>query len=235
MASENELRALNHLRRLISIEHFPDGGRLPPERQLTSELGIGRGPVRRALNVLEAEGKITRHVGRGTFIGTKPTNPSDPRQAMAARPVSPGELMEVRLTIEPRLAAMAAVRARDDDIDYLRLAVCRSENATDWSTWGRWDETFHRTIALAARNSMLADLVETLNILRRANSGHRIRRKATHPDWRPVLVQQHRQIAEAIASGDPAEAARSMRLHLLGVEDRLFGEKGKVDEIVDKI
>jgi len=235
VASENENRVLDHLRRLILIGQYPDGSRLPPERQLTLELGIGRGPVRRALGVLEAEGKITRHVGLGTFVGSCPKPQPTHRQSLASKSVSPSELMETRLTVEPRVAAMAALRAHDDDIDYLRLAVSRSENATDWSAWQRWDETFHRTIALSATNTLLADLVEMLNTLRREDNRHRVRRKAVDPDWRQLLVQQHRAIAEAVANRDPQEAAQSMREHLLGVEERLFGDQQEINKLIERL
>src|SRR5262250_2873266 len=59
---------LTRLRRLIDDGGGASGGRMPPERELASELGIGRRSLRRALGVLESEGRISRHQGRGTFV-----------------------------------------------------------------------------------------------------------------------------------------------------------------------
>jgi DNA-binding FadR family transcriptional regulator len=67
-AMERADHTLNKLRQLIASGDFNGGGRIPPERSLASELGVGRRSLRRALDVLEQEGRISRHQGRGTFI-----------------------------------------------------------------------------------------------------------------------------------------------------------------------
>ncbi len=232
MASEKEQKALDHIRRLISLGHHPDGSRLPPERDLAAELDIGRGPVRRALGRLEAEGRITRYVGQGTFVGNRPA----PRNIAPAKPsitmTSPHELMEARLAIEPRVAAMAAVRATDGDIEYLRLSVTRSESATDWQTWERWDVTFHRTMALSASNVMLADIIDAMNNLRRVKSRNRVRHAAIAARWLPLLVRQHRAVVEAVVNRDPYRAAEAMSEHLRCVEERLFGNIEDLDQFI---
>ncbi|MBL8708286.1 MAG: FadR family transcriptional regulator [Rhodospirillaceae bacterium] len=59
---------LAKLRRLIAGHDWDGDGRMPPERSLASELGVGRRSLRRALDILEQEGQISRHQGRGTFV-----------------------------------------------------------------------------------------------------------------------------------------------------------------------
>jgi DNA-binding FadR family transcriptional regulator len=59
---------LSKLRQLIATRDFSMDGRMPPERALASALGVGRRSLRRALDVLEQEGRISRHQGRGTFV-----------------------------------------------------------------------------------------------------------------------------------------------------------------------
>ncbi len=65
-------QALSKVRDFIERQNFAVDGSIPPERTLASELGVGRRSVRRALDVLEQEGRIHRHQGRGTFIDTRP-------------------------------------------------------------------------------------------------------------------------------------------------------------------
>jgi len=143
--------------------------------------------------------------------------------------------METRLTIEPRIAAMAAVRASHEDIDYLNLCVARGENAANWGKWARWDATFHRTIAISSRNTILAGFVDIINKTRRSQYQHYVRQQATKSDWRPILVEQHRIIVRAIAAHDPGGAAQAMREHLRGVEERLFGDMEDLAEFVEKL
>ena len=235
MPSENQQRALNHLRRIIHLGHYPDGTRLPTERQLASELSVGRGPIRRALAVLEAEGRISRHIGQGTYVGNRPAvaRPEPSRQLIGT--ASPGDIMETRLTIEPRLAAMAAVRASDEDINYLRLCVTKSEAAENWTAWDRWDMTFHRTIALAARNAMLAELIELINKARRNPYQSPTPKLTSGPEWRSFLVRQHRAITEAIAERNPQAAAKAMRSHLISVEERMFGDSDGLADLTDRL
>lgn len=65
---QNADQTLNKLRRLINDGAIGADGRMPPERHLADELGVGRRSLRRALDILEQEGRITREQGRGTFV-----------------------------------------------------------------------------------------------------------------------------------------------------------------------
>ncbi len=60
------------LKRFIRESSFEHNARLPPERELCGILGVTRGELRKALADLESDGLIWRHVGRGTFIGSRP-------------------------------------------------------------------------------------------------------------------------------------------------------------------
>jgi DNA-binding GntR family transcriptional regulator len=81
--------ALSRLQGLLADRQYPLNGRLPPERSLCRELGVNRGALRKALAVLEAEGQIWRHVGRGTFVGTRPAETVGELRASAAAPTRP--------------------------------------------------------------------------------------------------------------------------------------------------
>ena len=64
--------ALKALREFLVDQELSLNGKLPPERQLCAEFGVTRGRLRKAMAVLEAEGQVWRHVGRGTFFGPRP-------------------------------------------------------------------------------------------------------------------------------------------------------------------
>src|SRR5262247_1853966 len=143
-------QTLSKLRQLIANGTLGAGGRIPPERTLANEMGVGRRSLRRALEVLEQEGQITRHQGRGTFVQGKPGTPpvvaavrardSDiaVAGAMAAIPfdrilefTNPLEVIEVRLAVEPVIARLAALRASQADIRRLHGLVAETKDASD--------------------------------------------------------------------------------------------------------
>ena len=132
---------LTKLRQLIASGGLGAGGRIPPERTLANEMGVGRRSLRRALEILEQEGQITRHQGRGTFVQDKSAPVAAPTvlrardgdlavaSAMSAIPfdrilefTNPLEVIEVRLAVEPVIARLAALRASQSDIRRLQTA-----------------------------------------------------------------------------------------------------------------
>src|SRR5580658_3665493 len=109
-------QGLTRVREFIEKQAVSLDGRIPPERTLASALGVGRRSVRRALDVLEQEGRIHRHQGRGTFVDIRAASglvtpstaaTSNPRPALSAALenvldyTNPLEVMEVRLANEP--------------------------------------------------------------------------------------------------------------------------------------
>lgn len=215
-------RALNHLRRALESGRFPLHARLPPERALAVELGVGRSTLRKALAALEAEGWIWRHVGRGTFVGRHPVAPHAPGAWAADRPGSPAEVMEVRLMFEPAIAALAALRARPTEIAYMKRCLGKSETAPDWQTYERWDSTLHRAIAEASHNSLMLSFLEAINELRRQEDWGQLRRASLTPDRQRRYSEQHRAMVDAIAARDSPAAAQAMRRHLETVQRGLF-------------
>lgn len=76
-------QTLSKLRQLIANGGIGADGRMPPERTLANEMGVGRRSLRRALEVLEREGEITRHQGRGTFVQGRNGNGKAPHHLAA--------------------------------------------------------------------------------------------------------------------------------------------------------
>src|SRR4029450_5297520 len=84
--------ALTQLRAYLAQQALPTDGRLPPERELCETLGLSRGELRKGLAALEAERQIWRHVGKGTFLGSRPIEEVDDAAAIASR-TSPAAVM----------------------------------------------------------------------------------------------------------------------------------------------
>jgi len=100
----NSSLALDRLRVLADRLETEGRVQLPTERELAEQMGGGRRAVRRALEVLEAEGRIWRRQGAGTFLGTEPHQPERHLKKLP-EVTNMLEVMEVRLRLEPALVA----------------------------------------------------------------------------------------------------------------------------------
>lgn len=210
--------ALETLRSMIDEHRFGADGRLPPERELAASLGVARHTLRRALEVLEAEGRVWRRQGRGTFCGLPPAPPA--RLGVADR-TNPQEVMEVRLGVEPLLAGFAALRATVTDVERLRLCAARTAGAADAEAYELWDGALHRAIAEAAGNTLFLAVFDAVNAVRRESDWENLREAARSPGRQALFAGQHDRLVEAIAARDQTAAAAAMREHLEAVAESL--------------
>ena len=215
---------LTALRQLIVDGGYSPGDRLPAERELIVKLGINRTALRRALEALEFEGAIWRHVGKGTFVAAEASQPAVGRLADLARQVSPVNMMRARLSIEPALAREAALNASESDLTRLRLLQERARNGSSWSEYEEHDDAFHRAVAEATGNVLLLALFDQLNQVRRAVAWNTVERASKKPPADHSSFAEHDRIIAAIKSRDSAQAHAEMRSHLGSVSARLFGE-----------
>ncbi len=215
---------VTRLRAFIAEGGYGTGGRLPAERQLTEELGLTRNTLRKALDTLEREGAIWRHVGKGTFIAdTSPQRPMDAAVELG-RQLTPYRMMRARLTIEPAIAREAAVNASGEALARMRETLDRSRGADSWADYEVEDDRFHRTVAEASDNLLLLTLFDQLNDVRRAVAWGNVSRQTSRPSSDHSSFDEHDAIAAAIAGRDPEAAQAAMRRHLRSVATRLFGE-----------
>jgi DNA-binding FadR family transcriptional regulator len=218
--------AIEGLSEPLASGQFPAQSRLPPERQLMLTLSVSRGALRDGLEVLEAQRKIWRHVGKRTFVGRRP--PPDPaRLTLVTSRTSPLEVLEVRLLIEPMLAGEAALRATSSDIDELWHLLEKSETARDAQSWELWDGRLHRMVAESAHNSLLLSIFDAFNSTRTQAAWAKLRREASTPERREDCRRQHRDYVAAIAARDPARATEMMRRHIEAVREGLYSASAK--------
>ena len=227
----SELRdPVTRLRGFIEDGDYADGGKLPPERHLSDRLGVSRATLRKALDALERDGLIWRHVGKGTFVADG--TPSQQVQAGSmslpmvelGRQLTPFRMMRARMAIEPAIAKEAAVNASGEALHRMRLAIDRSKDATTWKEYEVQDDLFHRSVAEASDNLLLLTLFDQLNDVRRAVAWGSVTRETARPSPDHSSFLEHDAISVAIANRDPHAAYEAMRKHLGSVARRLFGE-----------
>lgn len=224
---ENGTDIVGRLRAYIEAGAYGPGDRLPPERHLIGELGMPRGALRRALDALEREGVIWRHVGKGTFIarsGRATSDGVDDWSAEIVRQLTPLRMVRARLCVEPAIAAEAAINASAQSVSGMRIALERACSATSWEEYERQDDLFHRAIAEASDNPLLLGLFDQLNKVRRAVAFGAVTRDTKRPSSDHSSFAEHEAIAAAIERRDRQAAQDAMRMHLQSVSRRLFEE-----------
>lgn len=228
------------LRRLEEwLDRHPLGPerRLPAERRLASILDLSRAELRKALATIEDEGRLIRHVGRGTFLraagsGTEAPLPADIEDAPAAALsdladlTSPRDLLQARLVIEPELARLASLHATRAQIRILRQHEAEVRSARSWERHDIADSNFHREIAEASGNQLLRGLYDVTAAIRRSLDWGRLLDRGAPPSPEHPTFAEHAAIVEAIAARDRHAAADALRHHLMIEATALLGQVG---------
>lgn len=209
------------VRKFIQEGGGTEGSRLPPERELADRLALTRNQVRSAFKKLEREGLIWRHVGKGTFIGTKPSPRADQELADLT---NPREVIEARLVIEPILAKMAARRATPRNIDALESLLNDLEKEADPETFQRLDRRWHALLAEASGNMLLKSFLDIIHGQTDPNIWGRLRGLYMTTDRMAEAVAEHRQVFDAVRMRDMNQAEEIMREHIRSVRRCIFGE-----------
>ncbi len=225
--------ALSRLRTYLAQIEMPLDSRLPPERELAETLGVTRAGLRKALSVLEAENQIWRHVGKGTFIGSRPIETLADVAAITRR-TNPAEVMRTRLVLEPEVARMAALNATSAHIAEMRACMQRTRAAQTWRQYEAWDNRLHRVIAESTQNALLLALLDTLNAVRRAVVWGRLRVDKVKPAPNHHSFEDHEAIVAAIEDRDLNRAAAAMRTHLENVERNLLRARPSTDALAEE-
>jgi GntR family transcriptional repressor for pyruvate dehydrogenase complex len=215
---------MTEIQRVFVRKGLKIGDRLPSERELARQLSVGRSSLREAIQGLQAMGFLEVRHGVGTFFASEPGKwlltplkylDTPPRQLF-------GELIEARLLVETRLAALAAERATDQDIANMRDAAEKRARARRGEYVERGLE-FHFAIAAAANHTVLESMLkavsnlyfDTLETLDRAAQD-------VEAAFRARQHGGHEKVLLAIEERDPHGAAEAIREHLRDLQVEFF-------------
>jgi GntR family transcriptional repressor for pyruvate dehydrogenase complex len=205
---------------LLSEGLLAPGTKLPPERELAASFGVARSSLRPALKVLEIMGVITQKVGDGSYLNKDASSVlAVPMEFLfLLDDTSLQELTEMRLMMEPALAAKAAERATTQHIALLRQSIVDLEHSKrDRVRLVASDLQFHRAIFQASGNRLAGRLFHTI---------HRAMLNMMMVTSQLVelehTLQFHQPILVAIEQRNPALAASLMTDHLTDARDLLL-------------
>jgi DNA-binding GntR family transcriptional regulator len=199
-------QAYYRIRELIVTLELPPGS-LVSERELMERLGLGRTPVREALRALARERLVEVYPRRGMFVSGV-----DVRDLAG--------LSEVRITLEPHAARLAAERATDADraqIDVLLEEVDRIRDGSDERALIDLDQRIHRHLYRCAHNPFLEETLNEYYVLTLRIWFLALDRVTRLED----AVHEHGELLRAVREGDGVAAEEAMRRHVSGFEDAI--------------
>jgi len=208
-----------YLRRAIETGAYSEGDRLPPERQLAITFDAARSTVRRALDQLEKAGLVSRRLGSGTYVGSGGSQ----QAADLADQISPLQLIEARLAVEPFTTRLAVLHATRRNLDDIEAVLARAEGcANDKDSFSRWDGEFHLMIAQASGNPLLLSVYRQINQVRLHAQWDAMKEKILTPDVIIDYNRQHRGIFDALNARDAVAAQSLISEHLEKARDDLL-------------
>lgn len=201
------------IRTMITRGDLRPGDRLPAERELSKQLGISRPSLRAGIRTLVTMGVLQARHGSGTYVADSPSLDSEQISLMAAlHGFSFDQLFEARYVLEVQIAGLAAERATSEDLATLAEEISEMYAAlVDPQQYLIHDIKFHRALAAASGNPILAALVEMVSAVMYD------RRRATIArahDFTESLAM-HQRIYRAVRQHKADEARAAMQEHLL--------------------
>jgi GntR family transcriptional repressor for pyruvate dehydrogenase complex len=202
----------------IRLGLLPAGSRLPPERELSEQLGISRSTLRQAITTLTQSGHLTSTRGRtgGTFVADAPPLAASLHVELAG---AWREMLDYRIAVEIGTAVLAVERATDDGIARLESHIEVMAGAEQFSVYRRADVAFHLGLAeLAQAPRLVAAMTEVQGAMTELIA------HIPHP---PHVLErsnrQHERLVECLRRRDVTRVVRLVREHLEGTEHIVAG------------
>ncbi len=201
----------DELLNFIRQERLEVGQKIPNEFELAEKFGVGRSTIREAVKGLAIKGILEVKRGSGTYITATRSIEDDPLRLskLQDKYKLALELFDVRLLLEPEIAALAAEYATQEEMEQLKM-LC--DQVEDLYLSGQnhipKDIEFHTCIARCSKNRVIETLIPIINtaVMTFANLTHRTLMQET--------IETHRAVVNCILDHDPVGAKCAMVMHL---------------------
>lgn len=208
----------DHFRALIHSGELCIGARLPPQRQLAKQLGVGRQAIFEALATLEAQGYVDtlRGATGGTFVCELELPTERWLDRLRSNIDQFDDVLDFRIGVERQAAALAAQRRTTADLDAMQTAIDELAGSTSLSAYRAADAAFHRALSVASRSERLT------------RATFEARAELFFPvdqlEYEPTIAataREHATIARAVERGDASGAASAVGRHLEHTRSKL--------------
>lgn len=211
---------------------YGEGEKLPPERELSKQLGVSRSCIRESLRTLQTAGVVEILHGKGTFVKEDPSKIFDTtmwRSWLAAYRDDVIDLLNVRAALESKAMDLAAQSSLDQweeleaDLEEVLSQMEEAVSNENIERLAELDIKFHEQLSLLAGNRFLTNLLNSItNIL------HEERRAVLEmPARAQISLKQHYRIFHAVKNKDRMKVRRSLLEHIESVKEQIVSQTGE--------
>ena len=203
---------IEQIQNMIMSGELKIGDKLPPERELTETLNVGRPALREALKALEVIGVIERIHGQGNFISNNIVDSFFKPLSLSFRLSNgkPEEILQVRFLLESFTVNEAAKNATAEDIETLELIHKRMVLSDSLEDKAKYDKEFHFEIARISNNTLIVNLFQSVSYLMDSFIQETVRIE----DVINRIYREHELIIEGIKNKDGSKAIEALKSHL---------------------
>jgi len=200
----------------LEAKRWAPGEKLPSEAELCKVFNVGRSTLREALKSLSFIGMIRMRAGGGSYVADQRSKYLEGPLALAKGMLNTekevNDFCEARLLIETEIAGLCAQRATSQDFRNLEKIVREMKVIADddGKAATNLDMNFHMTLAAAAGNNVLTELLKHI----RGGLQEFIERSLVLPAGSDLAYKQHRALLEVLRQRNPSTARKAMRTHL---------------------
>jgi GntR family transcriptional repressor for pyruvate dehydrogenase complex len=196
------------------------GDKIPTERKLSESIGVGRSSLREALKALTILGLLEVRQGDGTYLKKADSDllPQVIEWGLLLGEKRTMDLIEAREKIEVLMVELAAERRDENGLSELRDILDQMKKSVgDSKAYIEADVSFHLKLAEMAQNTILRDILSSIQALLRAWIKSVIEAEGNAK----FSFEEHYPIYLAVENGDREAAAQAMRFHMDSASTRL--------------
>lgn len=207
-------QVVNNIKELVLSGTVNVGEKLPTEKEFCERLAVGRGTLREAFRILQANGFVEIKPGRGAFVArTTESNSGDFVEWFLRNEVELKDCIEVRTAIEPLSIKLAIARYEDADLVQLKKTHAKFVKAVqenDIAGIAKYDERFHNQIVEMSKNKLLISINKKVSecIQTFRSKTFQVQQNAQN------AIEPHTNIMRALEERDCEAGELYMRRHL---------------------
>ena len=210
---------IEQIQNMIMSGELKIGDKLPPERELTETLNVGRPALREALKALEVIGVIERIHGQGNFISSNIVDSFFKPLSLTFKLSNgrPEEILQVRFLLETFTVEQAAQNATAEDIEKLELIHKRMVLSQTLEDKAKYDKEFHFELTKMSNNTLIMNLYQSVSYLIDSFINETVRISLFEEKSIEKIYEEHEIIIQAIKDKDSRKAVEAVKNHLAKV------------------